>query len=163
VVALLILAAVAFAVLQFSPPDRPWSGAVVMTAAALAVATPHYQWYSLLLVMLVALDGKPEWLAFAAGGYYAAYPALGARYHIPPRLQDAVAYGVPLVVVAAGWLIRNHLAKRAALAAEPVAAELVTAEPMVTEPVAAEPVAAVPEGTVAEVAEPESVGQELPV
>jgi hypothetical protein len=88
---------------------------------------------------------------------------LGARYHIPPRLQDAVAYGVPLVVVAAGWLIRNHLAKRAALAAEPVAAELVTAEPMVTEPVAAEPVAAVPEGTVAEVAEPESVGQELPV
>jgi hypothetical protein len=50
-----------------------------MTAAALAVATPHYQWYSLLLVMLVALDGRPEWLAFAAGGYYAALPALGAR------------------------------------------------------------------------------------
>ena len=88
VVALLILAAVAFAVLQFSPPDRPWAGAVVMTAAALAVATPHYQWYSLLLVMLVALDGRPEWLAFAAGGYYAAYPALGARYYIPPRLQE---------------------------------------------------------------------------
>src|SRR5439155_4357381 len=98
VVALLILAAVAFAVLQFSPPDRPWSGAVVMTATALAVTTPHYQSYSLLLVMLVALDGKPEWLAFAAGGYYAAYPALGARYYIPGRLQDAVAYGVPLVV-----------------------------------------------------------------
>ena len=113
-VALLILAAVAFAVLQFSPPDRPWPGALVMTAAALAVATPHYQWYSLLLVMLVALDGRPEWLAFAAGGYYAAYPALGARYHIPPRLQDAIAYGVPLVVVAAGWLIRNELARRAA-------------------------------------------------
>ena len=123
VVALLILAAVAFAVLQFSPPDRPWSGALVMTAAALAVATPHYQWYSLLLVMLVALDGLPEWLAFAAGGYYAAYPALGARYYIPPRLQDAVAYSVPLVVVAAGWLIRNERAKRAALAAEPVTAE----------------------------------------
>jgi hypothetical protein len=153
VVALLILAAVAFAVLQFSPPDRPWSGAVVMTAAALAVATPHYQWYSLLLVMLVALDGKPEWLAFAAGGYYAAYPALGARYHIPPRLQDAVAYGVPLVVVAAGWLIRNKLAQRTA----------VTAEPMVAEPVTAEPVTVAPEGAVAEDAEPESVGREIPV
>lgn len=153
VVALLILAAVAFAVLQFSPPDRPWSGAVVMTAAALAVATPHYQWYSLLLVMLVALDGKPEWLAFTAGGYYAAYPALGARYYIPPRLQDAVAYGVPLVVVAAGWLIRNQLAKRAALAAGPVPAE----------PVVTDPVAAVPEGAVAAVAEPESAGREVPV
>src|SRR6266700_2253826 len=138
VVALLILAAVAFAVLQFSHPDRPWTGALVMTAAALAVATPHYQWYSLLLVMLVALDGRPEWLAFAAGGYYAAYPALGARYHIPARLQDGVAYGVPLVVVAAGWLVRNELAKRAAVVAEPV-----TAEPIVTEP--------------------ESVGRELPV
>ena len=77
-VAVLILAAVAFAVLQFSDPDRPWQGALVMTAAALAVATPHYQWYSLLLVMLVALDGRPEWLAFAAGGYYAAEPDLGA-------------------------------------------------------------------------------------
>ena len=69
---MLILAAIALAVLQFSDPDRPWQGALYMTAGALAVTTPHYQWYSLLLVMLVALDGRPEWLAFAAGGYYAA-------------------------------------------------------------------------------------------
>jgi hypothetical protein len=101
------------------------------------VATPHYQWYSLLLVMLVALDGRPEWLAFAAGGYYAAYPALGARYFLPWRLHDAVAYGVPLVVVGAGWLIRNELAKRAAPAAQSA-----VAQPAVTEPVAAEPVPA---------------------
>jgi hypothetical protein len=134
VVALLILGAVAFAVLQFSPPDRPWSGAVVMTAAALAVTTPHYQWYSLLLVMLVALDGRPEWLAFAAGGYYAAYPALGPRYFLPYRLHDAVAYGVPLVVVGAGWLIRTELAKRAAAAAQSE-----VAEPEVTESALAEP------------------------
>jgi len=149
-VALLILAAVAFAVLQFSPPDRPWQGALMMTAAALAVATPHYQWYSLLLVMLVALDGRPEWLAFAAGGYYAAEPSLG-RYHVPGPLHDAVAYGVPLVVVAAGWLIRNELARRAALGVEPA----------VTEPVeraAAEPVLAG-----AEVTTPEPVGREVPV
>jgi glycosyl transferase family 87 len=157
-VALLILGAVAFAVLQFSHPDRPWQGAVVMTAAALAVATPHYQWYSLLLIMLVALDGRPEWLAFAAGGYYAAYPALGARYYIPGRLHDAVAYGVPLVVVAGGWLIRNELAKRAAVAAEPVRPKPVTAEPL-----AAQSASAVPEGAVAEVAAPESVGREVPV
>jgi hypothetical protein len=134
-----------------------------MTAAALAVATPHYQWYSLLLVMLVALDGKPEWLAFAAGGYYAAYPALGARYYIPPRLQDAIAYSVPLVVVAAGWLIRNKLAQRAAVTAEPMVAEPMVGEPMVAEPVTAGPVTVAPEGAVAEVAEPESVGREIPV
>ena len=119
-VAVLILAAVALAVLQFSDPDRPWQGALVMTAAALAVATPHYQWYALLLVMLVALDGRPEWLAFAAGGYYAAEPSMG-RYATPWRLVDAIAYGVPLMVVAAGWLVRHELARRAGFA-EPVPA-----------------------------------------
>src|SRR5580692_298029 len=36
-VAVLILAAVALAVLQFGDPGRPWQGAVMMTAAALAV------------------------------------------------------------------------------------------------------------------------------
>ena len=127
VVAMLILAAIALAVLQFADPDRPWQGALVMTAGALAVTTPHYQWYSLLLVMLVALDGRPEWLAFAAGGYYAA-EAYWAPVHLPPRLRDAIAYGVPLVVVA-GWLIRRELAQRAALAPVQVAAEPVAAEP----------------------------------
>jgi hypothetical protein len=109
--AVLILAAAAFAVLQFSDPDRPWQGALFMTAAALAVTTPRYQWYALLLVMLVALDGRPEWLAFAAGAYYAAEPNLG-RYTIPSRLHDAVAYGIPVVVVAVGCVVRYELARR---------------------------------------------------
>jgi hypothetical protein len=108
-------------VLEFADPDRPWQGALYMTAGALAVTTPHYQWYSLLLVMLVALDGRPEWLAFAAGGYYAAEAYMG-RYTPPFRLVNAIAYGVPLAVVAAGWLIRRELARRAGTAgiAEPL-------------------------------------------
>jgi hypothetical protein len=111
VLAVLILGAVAFAVLQFGNPDRPWEGAVVMTGAALAVTTPHYQWYSLLLVMLVALDGRPEWLAFAAGGYYAAEPNMG-RFTVPYRFHDAFAYGMAVLIVAAGWLIRYEIARR---------------------------------------------------
>jgi hypothetical protein len=73
----LILAAVGLAVLQFGDPDRPWQGAVVMTAAALAVTTPRYQWYALLVMLVVMLVGRVrrytipvrlhEWLAFAAG------------------------------------------------------------------------------------------------
>ena len=117
--AVLILAAAAFAVLQFSDPDRPWQGAMFMTAAALAVTTPRYQWYALLLVMLVALDGRPEWLAFAAGAYYAAEPQLG-RYTIPNRLHDAVAYGVPVAVVAMGWLVREFIRRRGGVGLEPV-------------------------------------------
>jgi len=109
--AVLVLAVVALAVLWFADPDQPWRGAVVMTAAALAVATPHYQWYALLLVMLVALDGRPEWLAFAAGGYYAAEPGLG-RLTPPYRYHDAIAYGVPVLIVAVGWLVRRQRARR---------------------------------------------------
>lgn len=136
--AVLILAAVAFGVLQFTDADRPWQGALVMTAAALAVTTPRYQWYALLLVMLVALDGRPEWLAFAAGAYYAAEPNLG-RYTLPGRLHDAVAYGVPVVVVGAGWVVRELAARRRGAGA---GAGLETAEPVVAaEP--AEPVVAV--------------------
>jgi hypothetical protein len=110
-VAVLVLAAVALAVLRFADPDQPWRGAVVMTAAALAVTTPHYQWYALLLVMLVALDGRPEWLAFAAGGYYAAEPSVG-RFTVPWPYEYTVGYGIPVLIVVAGWLIRRHLARR---------------------------------------------------
>ncbi len=117
-VAALVLAVVALAVLRFSDPDQPWRGAVVMTAAALAVATPHYQWYSLLLVMLVVLDGRPEWLAFAAGGYYAAEPSMG-RLTVPYQYHDAVAYGVPVLIVAASWLVRREIARRGAVITVP--------------------------------------------
>jgi hypothetical protein len=144
VVATLVLTAVALAVLQFSDPDLPWRGALYMTAAALAVATPHYQWYSLLLVMLVALDGRPEWLAFAAGGYYAAQPGLG-RYTPPWRLVDAIAYGVPCVVVAVGWLLRRELARRADIADPlPATALPATALPATALPATALPATALP-------------------
>jgi hypothetical protein len=132
VMAVLILAAVAFAVLQFGDPDRPWQGAMVMTAAALAVTTPRYQWYALLLVVLVAFDGRPEWLAFAAGAYYAAEPGMG-RYSIPYRLHYAVAYGLPVLAVAAGWLVRRELARRGIVLAESMPAESVLAESVLAE------------------------------
>jgi hypothetical protein len=90
-----------------------------MTAAALAVTTPRYQWYALLLVMLVAFDGRLEWLAFAAGAYYAAEPNMG-RYTPPGRLVDAIAYGVPVLVVAGGWLARRELARRGIVLAVPL-------------------------------------------
>jgi Glycosyltransferase family 87 len=132
--AVLILAAVALAVLLYCDPDRPWQGGVVMTAAALAVATPSYQWYALLLVMLVVLDGRPEWLAFAAGAYYSAEAANMGPFTVPSRLHNLVAYGVPVVVVAVGWLVRQEMARRADRRLQtqpvPVTADQPTAEPV---------------------------------
>jgi Glycosyltransferase family 87 len=125
--AVLVLAVVALAVLRYSDPDQPWRGAVVMTSAALAVTTPPFQWYALLLVMLVALDGRPEWLAFAAGGYYASEPNMG-RLTIPSRYSDAFAYGVPVLIVLAGWLVRRELARRGAGRTEPVPVTAETAD-----------------------------------
>ncbi|HLI40049.1 MAG TPA: hypothetical protein VKV35_00175, partial [Streptosporangiaceae bacterium] len=79
-----------------------------------------------LLVMLVALDGRPEWLAFAAGGYYSAEAARLGPLVVPGRLHNAVAYGVPVLVVAVGWLVRRQIAGRAAcrpqIQPEPVSA-----------------------------------------
>jgi hypothetical protein len=66
--AVVVLGAVALAVLRTAHPDRPWRGALVMTGAALAVTTPELPWYAVLLVALVALDGRAEWLAIAAAG-----------------------------------------------------------------------------------------------
>jgi hypothetical protein len=34
------------------------------------------------------------------------------RYTPPYRLVDAIAYGIPVLVVAAGWLARRELAQR---------------------------------------------------
>jgi hypothetical protein len=149
-VAVLVLAAVGLAVLRFADPDQPWRGAVVMTATALAVTTPHYQWYALLLVMLVALDGRPEWLAFAAGGYYAAEPQLG-RLTVPGAYPYAVGYGVPVLIVLAGTLIRHHLAGRTAGQQAPSAA--ISIVPAVTQDASLSP---------ASRHEPEPAGGQLP-
>ena len=132
VTAVVVLAVVALAVLRYSDPDQPWRGAVVMTAAALAVTTPPFQWYALLLVMLVALDGHPEWLAFAAAGYYASEPNMG-RLTVPYKYHDGFAYGMALLIVLAGWLVRRELARRGVVRTEPV--PVVAAEDQLADPV----------------------------
>jgi len=88
--AVTVLAGVAAAVLRGTDPDRPWRGALAMAGAALAVTTPPFAWYATLLVVLVAIDGRAEWLALAAAG------PLGA-----------VGYATALAIVAAASLLRR--------------------------------------------------------
>ena len=111
--AVVILAAIAVAIYRFCDPDQPWRGGVLMTSAALAVCTPDFQWYAILLVMLVALDGRPEWLAIAAGGYLANNPNIhlaGVAIH-HARLWG---YGGGAAVACACALARYVLERRAA-------------------------------------------------
>ncbi|MFF2542988.1 hypothetical protein ACFVUY_10525 [Kitasatospora sp. NPDC058063] len=66
--AALVLAVVALWVLLRGDPGRPWRGALLVTGTALLVVAPSYPWYGLLVVALVALDGRWEWLAVPAAG-----------------------------------------------------------------------------------------------
>ncbi|MEV6527368.1 glycosyltransferase family 87 protein [Longispora sp. NPDC051575] len=79
-------------------PDRPWDAAVTMVGTALLVATPGYSWYALLLVVLVALSGRGEWLAVAAAGHLALY---AADLHLAPATGQRLGYGLALVAVIA--------------------------------------------------------------
>ncbi|HEY4854894.1 MAG TPA: glycosyltransferase 87 family protein [Streptosporangiaceae bacterium] len=102
--AVVLLAVAGLAVLRFSDPDQPWRGALVMTGAALTITTPSMQWYPLLLVMLVALDGRAEWLAFSAGAYVAAESQMG-QFSVPhPR---AAGYALAAFFVAVVWVVRH--------------------------------------------------------
>ena len=112
VVALAVLAAVALAVALRSDPDQPWRGAVVMTGLALAVATPPFTWYAILLVMLVAFDGRAEWLSFAAVRYLAVTaPLPGVLVPLVPAEQ--AGDGASLALVALVSLVRWRRARRA--------------------------------------------------
>jgi hypothetical protein len=109
-VAVLLLGIVALAVLRYSNPDEPWRGGVVMTAAALVIGTPQFEWYSMLLVMLVALDGRAEWLLLSAGSYLADSSFITPTTYIThPRVWG---YGGTLVIILAITLIRYLRARR---------------------------------------------------
>jgi hypothetical protein len=103
-VAGVLLAAVALAILRFGDPGRPWRGGAAMTAAALVICTPQFQWYAMLLVMLIALDGHPEWLALPAGGYLANDAHLTATLLIPHA--RIVGYGGGALIAGALALAR---------------------------------------------------------
>jgi hypothetical protein len=102
--AFIVMGIVGLAVLRYSNPDRPWRGGVVMMAAALAVGTPEFEWYSMLLVMLVALDGRAEWLALSAGAYLANDGRLSATLLVPYNRE--VGYGGGLAIALAVTLVR---------------------------------------------------------
>ncbi|WP_229922612.1 glycosyltransferase 87 family protein [Streptomyces morookaense] len=102
--ALVVLAVAAGRVLWRGDPERPWRGALVVTGTAFLLLTPGYSWYALLLVVLVALDGRWEWLGVAVAG---AAKYVGGRAVGDPNLLGTVAYGVAAGVVVAMWLVRR--------------------------------------------------------
>jgi Glycosyltransferase family 87 len=102
-VAVALLVAVAVRVARTADPDRPWLAATTMTGAALLVATPSYPWYAVLLVLLVALGGRPEWLVVALAAQFAQY---APNLDVGSGLALRIGYGAALAVVLVGALLR---------------------------------------------------------
>jgi alpha-1,2-mannosyltransferase len=103
VLAALLIAVTAALVWWRSDPANPWLGQLLMIGTVLLVVTPRYPWYALLLVPMIAMTGRWEWLAVPL--------ALTGRLLVPSvdltRLTVTVAIVVILVmsVRRAGWVI----------------------------------------------------------
>lgn len=115
-VAVLVLLAAAVLVVLRTEQDRPWDGAVVMTGVAFLVSGPTYPWYALLLVGLVALSGRWEWLPVAMAGYPVYF--VGAL-HLPPEATKTVSYTAAAVLLAV--LLAARLARRGTVSPPPAA------------------------------------------
>ena len=94
--AALILAGVAAAVALRTDPDRPWDGAVVLTGVAVLLAGANYPWYALMLVALIALSGRWEWLPAAAAAYL---PYFVGALHLEQEPMKKLSYGVATALV----------------------------------------------------------------
>jgi hypothetical protein len=66
--------------------------------------TPGYSWYALLLVALVALDGRWEWLGVAAAG---AAKYVTVHLEGDGAVVGTTAYALAAAAVAAGVLVRR--------------------------------------------------------
>lgn len=98
-----VMAGLVAYVLRKCDPDRPWSGALLVTGVAFLLMTPGYSWYALLLIALVALDGRWEWLGVAVAGaaVYIAGRSFGGT-------TGTVAYALAGATVLAGWAVRRR-------------------------------------------------------
>ncbi|MCW2887049.1 MAG: hypothetical protein JWL58_3911 [Streptosporangiaceae bacterium] len=115
-VAVLVLATTALLVWWTTDPDRPWRGALVMAGVFLLVTSPALPWYGELVIVLVALDGRVEWLVAGAGGHLMwAMTELG----VPGLEATRIGYGTGALVVLAGSTVRMIARRRGAPAGAP--------------------------------------------
>ncbi len=102
-VAIVMLGVVAY-IVRRGDPGRPWRGALLVTGTAFLLITPGYPWYALLLVGLVALDGRWEWLTVAAAGA-AKYVTVNSGGE--PTVIGTTAYAIAAAAVLIGCVVRR--------------------------------------------------------
>lgn len=108
VAVVVLLALTALYVWLRGDPARPWRGALLLTGTALLLVSPNYPWYSLLVVALVALDGRWEWLTVTLAGTVL-YLAGGSLPGLP---LQTLTYGAAVLTVVLGAFLRSDRARR---------------------------------------------------
>jgi hypothetical protein len=123
--AVVVLAATALLGWRTADPERPWRGGLVLVGVFLLVTSPALPWYGLLVIALVALDGRAEWLAVGAAGY-----VMWAMitFGLPGLAATRVGYGAAAVTVLGAALWRALAARRARAVPPPGTAATRTAE-----------------------------------
>ncbi|MFF7048113.1 glycosyltransferase 87 family protein [Streptomyces griseorubiginosus] len=107
VAAVVVLVAISLYVWRRGDPDRPWRGALLLTGTALLLFSPSYPWYSLLVIALVALDGRWEWLTITLAGTTL---YLAGRL-LPGFPLQAWAYGTAAVAISVGACVRSRVSE----------------------------------------------------
>ncbi len=107
--AAVMLLLTALYVLRRGDPARPWSGALLVTGITLLLTSPAYSWYALLVVALVALDGRWEWLAVPAAG---AVLYIGGEPWGNHAYLQSLSYGAAALTVLAGAAARTRSTRK---------------------------------------------------
>ena len=123
-VGVVVVAAAAAWAWRRTDPSAPEDTAVVVMGIALLVATPRYGWYAALLVALIVLSRRIEWLpvAFASSFVYLEHGTPSG-----PSIF-AIAGGVSLF----GLILRHHRGVIAGLRRGPAVAERFRGRPWLT-------------------------------
>lgn len=123
VAVVIIVATVAWAVRR-SDPRAPENSAVIVFGVVLVVTTPVYSWYALMLLALIALSGRMQWLPLVLGAGLSMVGALlvtdGVRMHL-------VMYSVAAAATAALSVLSVVTARRVANVADPPTASAASA------------------------------------
>lgn len=94
IAAVVLLAGLAVVTVWRADPDDPWTAQLVMIGATMVILSPRYAWYALLLVPMIAMTGRIEWLTIPL--------ALTIRLLIPDALVSQIALTLAIAAVVAG-------------------------------------------------------------
>ena len=108
-VAVLILLGVALLAARRTREDRPEEWALIMVGVFMLVSTPSYSWYLVLLLVLVAMTGRVEWLPLVVAPTVA---NLGATYFGTGVEYRTTCYAVGLLAAVVGVAAREIVVSR---------------------------------------------------